>query len=134
MISQADRDAVALRRDAWEIIACALPTSERFEAHSTDVETVLARVADMLGALRLASRWLGTGDAFTDFEDIGDWYNRETGRLRPGKSEPMSGGSGDSEDERRLKFRAWADAKGIVVRDAIVKALPVAAVDPEVGS
>lgn len=73
-------------------------------------------------ACKLALRWLGDPDDPTGtFEDIGDWYYRETGRLRPGKSEPLECGHTDPE-ERERHFRAWADKKGREIRDALREA------------
>lgn len=78
-----------------------------------EVTDVLIRVAGV------ALRWLGDPDDPTGtFEDIGIWYQAETGRLRPGKSMPIEMGPVD-DDERERHFRAWADQKGRTVRDLL---------------
>ncbi len=70
-------------------------------------------------ACALALRWLGDPEDPTGtFEDIGDWYYAETGRLRPGKSEPLGMGARDPE-EREKHFREWCDKKGAEVRAAL---------------
>lgn len=77
----------------------------------------------MTSAISMALRWLGDPDDPTGtFEDIADWYYAETGKLRPGKSEPLECGESDPEERERL-FRAWADAKGREVRAALRSAL-----------
>ena len=82
----------------------------------------LADLAAVRGACALALRWLGDpDDPNGTFEDIGAWYQRETGRLRPGKSLPMAM-AGDSQEEREKHFRAWADAKDREVRAALKSA------------
>ena len=82
----------------------------------------LADLAAVRGACALALRWLGDpDDPNGTFEDIGAWYQRETGRLRPGKSLPMAM-AGDSQEEREKHFCAWADAKGREVRAALKSA------------
>lgn len=79
-------------------------------------------VAAVRGACALALRWLGDpDDPNGTFEDIGAWYQRETGRLRPGKSLPMAM-AGVSDEDREKHFCAWADAKGREVRAALKSA------------
>lgn len=76
-----------------------------------------------VSACALALRWLGDPDDPTGtFEDIGGWYYSETGRLRPGKSEPLEMG-GTRHEDREALFRAWCDAKCREVRAALKAAL-----------
>ena len=87
-----------------------------------EVLKLRADLAAVRGACALALRWLGDpDDPNGTFEDIGAWYQRETGRLRPGKSLPMEM-AGDSQEEREKHFRAWADAKDREVRAALKSA------------
>lgn len=88
----------------------------------TEIAQLRADLAAVRGACALALRWLGDpDDPNGTFEDIGAWYQRETGRLRPGKSLPMEM-AGDSQEEREKHFRAWADAKDREVRAALKSA------------
>lgn len=80
-----------------------------------------AEVAGLREALRLAARWLGTGEANDTFEDIAEWFRRETGFLRPGKDSPMA--LGGREGERRTEWFEWAERKGAEVRAVIQAAL-----------
>lgn len=73
-------------------IIIARVTAERDEARNT---------------LRLAVRWMGdANDPLTTFEDIADWFYRDTGFLRPGKSEPLE--CGDRSEEREAAWKVWA--------------------------
>ena len=95
----------------------------RYPESVIDINTTPpADLAAVRGACALALRWLGDpDDPNGTFEDIGAWYQRETGRLRPGKSLPMAM-AGDSQEEREEHFRAWADAKDREVRAALKSA------------
>lgn len=73
-------------------------------------------------ALRLAVRWMGDpSDPLGTFEDIGDWFYRETGFLRPGKSEPLECGGRD--EEREAAWQEWAKRKRVHVLEACRAAL-----------
>ncbi len=45
------------------------------------------------------------------FEVVGDLYYRATGRLRPGKSEPMATGRDSNDSENRARFDEWVATK-----------------------
>ena len=95
----------------------------RYPESVIDINTTPpADLAAVRGACALALRWLGDpDDPNGTFEDIGAWYQRETGRLRPGKSLPMAM-AGVSDEDREKHFCAWADAKGREVRAALKSA------------
>jgi hypothetical protein len=96
--------------------------SDKERADAAEDKLVVAR-----DACALALRWLGDADdPNATFEDIGEWYQRDTGRLRPGKSLPMEM-AGESQEERERRFRAWCDDKAKAVRAALVLALPAKA-------
>lgn len=64
--------------------------------------------AKLLADLKLALRWqYDPDDPLGTFEDIADWFRRETGYMRPGKSEPMECSYG--EDREREREKAWND-------------------------
>ena len=56
-------------------------------------------------------RWAWNPDrnANETFEDIGEWFQTETGFLRPGKSYPM--GYAPDEQERRDTWERWREKK-----------------------
>lgn len=61
-----------------------------------------------------------TGNAFEDFEEQAAAYQKETGRMRPGKDRPMT--SDDRDDDREVaqkNFSAWVQSKIQAGRDAI---------------
>lgn len=98
------------------------PRGDMTEERASEIAQLRADLAAVRGACALALRWLGDpDDPNGTFEDIGAWYQRETGRLRPGKSLPMAM-AGDSQEEREKHFRAWADAKDREVRAALKSA------------
>ncbi len=73
-------------------------------------------------ALRLALRWMGDpDDPLGTFEDIGDWFYRDTGYLRPGKSEPLECGGRD--EERQAAWAKWTKKTGAHVREVCRAAL-----------
>lgn len=75
-------------------------------------------------ALRLALRWMGDpADAMGTFEDIGEWFYRDTGFLRPGKSEPLECGGRD--EERQAAWNEWTKRTRAHVREAALTALRV---------
>lgn len=95
---------------------------------ATLAEGVLALVAEVRRlrrveeAAKLAARWLGDHrDPTGTFEDIGDWFYRETGFLRPGKSDPLE--CGDRDEERRRAWDEWVTGKRDLIVDALAAAL-----------
>lgn len=77
----------------------------------------------LYSALRLALRWMGDSDDPTGtFEDIGDWFYRDTGYLRPGKSEPLECGGRD--EERQAAWEAWVKKTRAHVRKTCASLLP----------
>lgn len=52
-----------------------------------------------------------TGDAFYDFEEQAEVFQRETGWMRPGKDMPAGGSGEDNNDARRIKYNAWVQTK-----------------------
>lgn len=122
-MTRREAESLQLRREAWAIIAPALPTGEQFEAHSDASEFTLARVVDLLGAVQLASRWIGNGDPIDMFETIADWFHRETGLMRPGKDVPAAYGGHDDHEERAKAFRTWAATMGDHVAETLQSTL-----------
>ena len=84
------------------------PRSPSEMTHCAGCYAVLEGELDALRkALALAVRWMGDpSDPLGTFEDIGDWFYRDTGYLRPGKSEPLECGGRD--EERYAAWDAWA--------------------------
>lgn len=78
--------------------------------------------ARLRNALALAVRWMGDpSDPLGTFEDIGDWFYRDTGLLRPGKSEPLE--CGDRSEERAAAWKEWTTKKRDHVRATCLSAL-----------
>lgn len=65
-----------------------------------------------------------TGDAFYDFEEQAEVFQRETGWMRPGKSMPMemSRDGGDDHEARRIKYNTWVQTKIELARAALAAA------------
>lgn len=80
------------------------------------------RLEALESALRLAVRWMGDAeDPLGTFEDIGEWFYRETGYLRPGKSEPLECGA--RSEERDRAWKEWAAKTRTLVRATCLAAL-----------
>lgn len=76
----------------------------------------------MYEALALAVRWMGDpANPLGTFEDIADWFYRDTGYLRPGKSEPLE--CGNRSEERDAAWKAWATRTRDQVRAACLGAM-----------
>jgi hypothetical protein len=81
-------------------------------------------------ALKLAVRWMGDPrDPLGTFEDIGEWFYRDTGFLRPGKSEPLECGGRD--EERAEAWKDWAHRTREHVYETCRKALAAPSERPE---
>ena len=52
-----------------------------------------------------------TGDAFYDFEEQAEAFQRETGMMRPGKDMPMDGSGEDNTEKRRARYSEWVASK-----------------------
>ena len=77
---------------------------------------------EMHEALILAVRWMGDpGDPLGTFEDIAEWFYRDTGYLRPGKSEPLE--CGDRTEEREAAWKGWVTRTREQVRATCLEAL-----------
>jgi hypothetical protein len=82
----------------------------------------LDEIEKLREALRLALRWMGdASDPLGTFEDIGEWFYRDTGYLRPGKSEPLECGGRD--EEREAAWKAWTAKTRNHVRATCLAAL-----------
>lgn len=78
------------------------------------------RVQELEAILTIVQRWLGTGYANEDFEEIADWFHRDTGYLRPGKD---SASPIDDYEERKEAWEKWRKEKAATVRVKIALAL-----------
>lgn len=65
---------------------------------------------------------IGDEDSISFFERVASDFYRDTGVLRPGKSESMAGGSGLTDEERWALWSSWCAAKWEGVKAAL--ALP----------
>lgn len=63
-----------------------------------------------------------TGDAFYDFEEQAEVFQRETGWMRPGKDMPAGGSGEENNEARRLKYNAWVQTKIELARAALTAA------------
>ncbi len=82
-------------------------------------------------ALELAAKWLTNPDesATDSFERIADWFYRDTGFLRPGKSQPLE--MGENADQRQEAWKSWVESKQREVYDSVRDALAATATEPE---
>lgn len=60
-------------------------------------------------AIAAALEWFHDpdADAIDEYERIGAMYHRDTGFLRPGKSEPLVTGRDSNSDENRTRWALW---------------------------
>lgn len=80
--------------------------TELLGSYVVRAETAEADAKRLREALTLALRWMGDPtDPLKTFEDIADWFYRDTGYLRPGKSEPLE--CGDRTEEREAAWKEW---------------------------
>lgn len=92
-----------------------------------DLKADLARVSEermeLFNALERETRlWrLDSESSLQHFERVADWYYSETGRLRPGKDEPLAASSGDPR-KRDEDYAAWIKATLTQARAAIARA------------
>jgi hypothetical protein len=78
----------------------------------------------LLAAAKAAARWMYNPDDIPgQFEDIADWFHRETGMLRPGCDVPIYMGSPHTEDERRNRFVLWCAGKQLGIRAELLAAI-----------
>lgn len=95
----------------WEVIAFLDNDMERARANAEFIVRAVNSHEALLEAAKLLFRWIGTEDPNETFEDIGEWFRKETGSLRPGKDS-----RGESDDQRRLKWDIWRSAKFAEIR------------------
>lgn len=61
-----------------------------------------------------------TGDAFYDFEECAEAYQKDTGRMAPGKDRPAAMGEDDySPENARIHYKAWIQTKIQAGRDVL---------------
>lgn len=120
------RDAQGWRHDLTNPEAEVQPIIDRL----ITAEAGVAALEAVRKAAVLAYRWLYDAiDPHAQFEDIGEWYCKETGWLRPGKDEARSGFDAA---ERETKFMGWCHMTGVLVRAGLGDALKrLAALDTE---
>ena len=80
-------------------------------------------------ALALASAWSfdPDEDANVRFERIAEWFHRETGMLRPGKSQPIECHGSPNDEERQERFTKWCEGKARALCVALRAALAASA-------
>lgn len=81
----------------------------------------IARVREALdGIVLVCGR---TGDAFTDFEEQAEVFQKETGWMRPGKDMPAAyaGDERDDREKRYAKYDAWVKTKLNKAREALIQ-------------
>ena len=88
--------------------------------------TKTSKALEMREALEQVRIWRGIGmDPVEHFEAIGDMFQRDTGFLRPGKSEPMETYYDGREEERRGYWEAWCKNMNLKLDEQITAALAV---------
>lgn len=80
----------------------------------------MAMNSDLLDAARLAQRWIST-EGNAGWEDIADWFYRDTGHLRPGKSMPDE--CSFDEHDRDEAWSKWCKDKKAEVREQLAAAI-----------
>jgi hypothetical protein len=86
--------------------------------------TKTSKALEMRAALEAVKVWRGVGlDPLEHFEAIGEMFYKDTGFLRPGKSEPMECYSEGREEERRKFWEAWVIEKNQALNDRVAAAL-----------
>ncbi len=78
-----------------------------------------ARIAELELGTAMARRWIGTGNAIEDFDEIADWFYRDTGFMRPGKSRPLEMGEGPNYEEAQREFGEWVQRNLVRIRAAL---------------
>lgn len=87
----------------------------------TLAEIITAEYAPLVEAATLALRWLSDPlDSVKRFEDIAEWFYRETGYLRPGKDDARGL---HTDEERRERFERWCQCKQVLIRANLRDAL-----------
>lgn len=79
--------------------------------HLNDANKAIVAVNNhdtLVEALSLAALLLGCGEPYDDFENLADLFCRETGYMRPGKSDVRGF---HSDEERQQRFREWVASK-----------------------
>jgi hypothetical protein len=87
---------------------CSLLDAHRVAALEFAARAVNSHAA-LVAAVRAAAAWISDPDAnpIEEYERIAAEYQRDTGRLRPGKSAPIETGRESSSEENRQRFHEW---------------------------
>ncbi len=86
--------------------------------------TKTAKAMEMRGTLEKVKVWRGIGmNPLEHFEAIGEMFYKDTGFLRPGKSEPMESFYEGREEERRKYWEDWCRKMNGQLDDQITAAL-----------
>ncbi len=86
--------------------------------------TKTSQALEMREALEAVKVWRGIGlDSLEHFEAIGEMFRRDTGWLRPGKSEPRESYYEGREEERSKYWADWCKKKNKELDDQIAAAL-----------
>lgn len=86
--------------------------------------TKTSKALEMRDALEAVKLWRGIGmGPLEHFEAIGEMFYKDTGFLRPGKSEPMECYSEEREKERRKVWDGWIKEKSRELNDRVAAAL-----------
>jgi hypothetical protein len=81
-------------------------TANVYPALIAERDALRDQIAQLREALTVTAEWLDTRNPTETFERIAGQFYRETGFMRPGKDEPMSGYT--SEEHRRRREVAWS--------------------------
>lgn len=109
---------------APELSKCLASRDLTIDTLRADLATQSARVEELVTALdRLYDLFQRPGEGSNEcFERIADCFYRDTGFLRPGKSEPMETTWGGKEEERRKIYDEWLDRRKEAARSALAAA------------
>ena len=115
---QCDGDADT---DSVICLKCEKANDEKVNRRIAELED---RNTKLLTAATLTYRWLyDSQHTLEQFEDIAEWFYKETGFLRPGKDDARAI---HTNEQRANKFQEWCGTTGILVREGLKVAIDAA--------